>query len=137
MEISAQSLKDLPGLDATNRSKLAELGVTTTQQLYQLKQVPKRQQALADRIQVPLRYVQKWVVLSDLARIPSVGCEFNGLLLHVGITSPAQLASSSVTRLYPQIRRLHTQVLGTSSLCPSQDRVLQWIQEARALRPAT
>ncbi|NEO63853.1 MAG: DUF4332 domain-containing protein, partial [Moorea sp. SIO4G2] len=40
------------------------------------------------------QYVNKWVALADLARIPSIGCQYCGLVLHAGICSLTQLAQT-------------------------------------------
>lgn len=133
MAFSDLPLAHLPGLDARSQQQLADLGITRVAHLHQLGQNPAKKQALAQRLRVPQRYVEKWLALADLARVPSVGCTYNGLLLHVGIASSAQLATTSVVSLYPKLRRLHSKLLGRSAQCPSQDQVVQWIQEANRL----
>jgi predicted flap endonuclease-1-like 5' DNA nuclease len=126
-------LDHLPGLSATHAQAMAQLGLTTTVQLRQYGQSMARRQHLAQRLQVPLRYVTKWVILADLARVPGVGCQFSGLLLHAGITSVPQLAASSAQRLYTQLRRLHVATLQRNDLCPTADQVSLWIQQAKTL----
>ena len=127
------SLTSLPGLPAAYCKHLARLNITTTNELLQRARNPKDRTALSQQLQLPQRYIQKWVVLCDLARVPSVGCQYNGLLLHSGIISVNQLAEASLEKLHSQVRRLHVSTLTRSDLCPSPDQVALWIREARRL----
>jgi hypothetical protein len=133
MTIQDHPLKELPGLSADHQAALANLGFSTTTQLYRYGQTEARQLALAQRLQLPRRYVQKWVILAGLARVPGVGCQFNGLLLHAGITSVEQLAQTSAQRLAMQVKRLHVATLRRNDLSPTPDQVNLWINHARAL----
>ena len=133
MATSAYPLEQLPGLSSAHALGMARLGLTSTDQLRRYGVSMERRQILAQRLQVPLRYVTKWVILADLARVPAVGCQFNGLLLHAGITSVSQLASCSVQRLYTQLRRLHVATLQRNDLCPTADQVNLWIRQAQGL----
>ncbi|NMF82894.1 DUF4332 domain-containing protein [Nodosilinea sp. P-1105] len=126
-------LQNLPGLSTEHQTALANLGFSTTTQLYRFGQSPSHQAALAQQLRLPLRYVKKWVILADLARVPTVGCEFNGLLLHAGITSPEQLAQTSAQTLAVQVKRLHVATLRRNDLSPTPDQVKLWITNARVL----
>lgn len=94
---------------------------------------PSARQALANQLQIHVRYVNKWVALADLARIPSVGCEYCGLLLHSGIVSISQLVQTPVHRLHQQFLRLHVATMQRQDLCPSINVVQKWATEARSL----
>ncbi|MGB3202263.1 MAG: DUF4332 domain-containing protein [Nodosilinea sp.] len=133
MATPAYPLDQLPGLSSTHAKTMAQLGLTSTDQLRRFGASAARRQTLAQKMQVPLRYVTKWVVLADLARVPGVGCQFNGLLLHAGIMSVAQLADCTAQGLYTQLRRLHVATLQRNDLCPGADQVNSWIQQARAI----
>lgn len=126
-------LDQLPGLSQVHAQGLAKLGLTSTDQLRRYGVSVEHRQILAKTLQVPLRYVTKWVILADLARVPAVGCQFNGLLLHAGVISVAQLASCSSQRLFTQLRRLHVATLQRNDLCPTADQVNLWIHQAKAL----
>jgi Domain of unknown function (DUF4332) len=126
-------IEQLPGLSHEDRSHLIECGITTTGELLQTASTQETKQALASRLQIHLQYVNKWVALADLARIPSVGCQYCGLLLHAGIASAKQLAQTPVHRLHAQIMRLHVATMQRRDLCPSVDEVQGWIQQAKAI----
>ncbi|MFQ4135221.1 DUF4332 domain-containing protein [Nodosilinea sp. PGN35] len=133
MATSAYPLEQLPGLSQAHAQGLARLGITSTAHLRRYGATVDHRQTLAKKMQVPLRYVTKWVILADLARVPAVGCQFNGLLLHAGIMSVAQLASCSSQQLFTQLRRLHVATLQRNDLCPTADQVNLWINQAKAL----
>lgn len=126
-------LNQLPGLSPEHCQQLAQLNITTTADLLQQVKSGTGLQRLATDLHLPLRYIKKWAALSDLARVPQVGCRYNGLLLHTGIASVAQLAQCSSGQLHRQVQRLHVATLTRSDLCPSPDEVTLWIQSAKQL----
>ncbi|MBD2464285.1 DUF4332 domain-containing protein [Oscillatoria sp. FACHB-1407] len=123
----------LPGLSDSDRDHLVKLGITTTLGLLRQTRSIAQQQALAARLQIHPQHVYKWVALADLARVPMVGCQYCGLLLHAGIVSPAQLAQTPLPRLHQQLLKLQVATLQRQDLCPTLDVVAQWIQQARSL----
>jgi Domain of unknown function (DUF4332) len=126
-------VRQLPGLSDRDCQKFADCGIYTTQQLLTQCRPLDRQLDLVARLQVRLQELKKWVALADLARIPNVGCEYCGLLLHGGVGSVAQLSQLSVHRLHPQLLRFHVATLQRKDLCPSVNEVAVWIQQARRL----
>jgi predicted flap endonuclease-1-like 5' DNA nuclease len=121
----------LPGLSKENQSQLEECSITTTGQLIRMTKTQAAKVLLANQLQINIQYINKWVAMANLARIPSVGCQYCGLLLHAGVASPAQLAQMPVERLHQQILRLHVATMQRNDLTPSVDRVQKWVQQAR------
>ncbi|MFE4107685.1 DUF4332 domain-containing protein [Almyronema epifaneia] len=133
MKASNWAIAQLPGLSSQHSAQLEAQKIHTTLQLIQQGRTPSQREQLAAQLSIHIRHVNKWVALADLARIPAVGCRYCGLLLHAGISSSAQLAQTSIHKLYPQIRRFYAAVLRQMQDCPPADKVSQWIQEARSL----
>ncbi|HEY9737966.1 MAG TPA: DUF4332 domain-containing protein [Trichocoleus sp.] len=133
MDSRSWNLHDLPGMTAQHEQQLAQIGIQTTAQLLQRSRNLPEQQNLARQLHLPLRYILKWVALADLARIPSVGCQYNGLLLHAGIISVSQLAQTAMGNLHPRLRRFYAATLSRCDDCPRQDQVALWIREARQI----
>ncbi|WP_008317771.1 DUF4332 domain-containing protein [Leptolyngbya sp. PCC 6406] len=131
MNIKIWPLASLPGLSAEHQRQLQSAGLHTTADLLQQARSPQTTQTLATTLGLPLRYPRKWAALANLARLPSVGCQHCGLLLHSGVQSIEQLAVSTPGRLHSQIKRLHTAQLQRSDLCPPPAQVVQWVQEAQ------
>lgn len=128
------AIEELPGLSAQDCSKLRSLDITTTRQLLQKTRTPQSRQVLASQLQVKDNYVNKWVALADLARIPGIGCRYSGLLLHAGICSVAQLAQTPAYKLHQQILRLQVAMMQRRDLCPQVEVVAGWIKQAQATR---
>ncbi|MBD1868363.1 DUF4332 domain-containing protein [Cyanobacteria bacterium FACHB-471] len=127
------NIAQLPGLSKEDCDRLAASGIHTTLQLLEtIKTVPEKQ-ALAAQIQIHIQHLNKWLALSDLARVPIVGCQYCGMLLHAGISSATQLAQMSLPRLHQQILKLHVSTLHNQDHCPSLDELANWIRQARSL----
>jgi hypothetical protein len=130
-------IEQLPGLSNEERSQLQSCGITTTKILLDEGKTLQSRTILASKLQVHLQYVNKWIALADLARIPSVGCEYCGLLLHSGIGSVAQLAQTPVHRLHKQILRLQVATMQRRDLCPAIELVQQWCKQAQQLEKSS
>lgn len=128
------SIQELPGLNVEDQGKLIEQGIASTLQLCQQTATPEQRAMLASRMQIHQQHVNKWAALADLARLPSVGCQYCGLLLHAGIASPRQLAQTPFHQVHKQILKLHVATLNQADLCPSLSQVKQWVQEALLLK---
>ena len=131
LQLRDSPIAHLPGLSKENQSQLEECSITTTGQLIRMTKTPAAKALLANQLQINIQYVNKWVAMANLARIPSVGCQYCGLLLHAGVASPAQLAQMPVERLHQQVLRLHVATMQRNDLTPSVDRVQKWVQQAR------
>jgi hypothetical protein len=127
-------LSVLPGISEEQLQQLSRLNLHTTADLLQLTRSPQILESAAAKLQLPLRYLQKWAALSDLAQLPSVGGQHCGLLLHSGIASVNQLAMTAPGSLHTRIRKLHTMTMRRSDLCPTPDQVVCWVREAKAAR---
>ena len=125
----------LPGLSAADCQKLKENGLTTTRALLQKAGRSKAQkETLAIAIGVRLQLLTKWLAFADLARIPAVGCQHCGVIVHSGIVSLEQLAQTPVGKLHQQILRLQVQNLNRADLCPDIGEMSVWIKQAQQLQ---
>lgn len=127
------SIEKLPRLDETARSRLESLGITTTQQLLAKARTPEGKQIIAQQLQQKPQQVSRWVIMADLARLPSVGCQYCGLLLHAGIASIAQLSQMHPQQLHRQVLRLQVSLFKRKDYCPPVEIVQTWIREAQQL----
>ncbi|HEY9752119.1 MAG TPA: DUF4332 domain-containing protein [Coleofasciculaceae cyanobacterium] len=127
------AIAQLPGLNEQDACRLANLEIKSTRQLLQQANTADRRHQLAAQLQLHPKYVNKWVALADLATIPSVGCQYCGVLLHTGITSPNQLAQTSLDTLHRAILRFYVATLQRRDLCPLKEELAEWIQQAQRL----
>ncbi len=112
------AIEELPGLKQDEIDNFKSKGFTSTLSLVKQGRTLQEKLILAQKLQVHVQYVNKWVALADLARIPAVGTEYCGLLLHAGIASVMQLTTTPPHRLHKQILRLQVATLQRRDLCP-------------------
>ncbi|MBE9051733.1 DUF4332 domain-containing protein [Nostocales cyanobacterium LEGE 11386] len=129
-------IEELPGLSQEEKSRFQNCGIKTTKELIKQGKTAETRVNLANKLQVNLQYVNKWIALADLARIPSVGMQYCGLLLHAGIGSVAQLSQTPTHRLHQQIMRLQVATMQRRDLCPAIELVQQWSQQAKGVLSA-
>lgn len=128
------SLTQLPGLSDLDRDRLNQLGITSTFHLLRQAWSDLGKEDLSARSGIHLQHIKKWVALADLARVPSVGCQYCGLLLHSGIATLDQLALSSPGPLHRQILKLQVATLRKCpELSPNAGQVTHWTQQAQAI----
>ncbi len=133
MMICDWTIDKLPGLNDPDKALLEQCGITTTAELLAIAPDAATKQQLAIRLGTKIQFVNKLVALADLARLPGIGCEYNGLLLHTGVISVKQLAQMPAHRLHQQLLRLHVATLQRRDLCPALDRVQTWVKQAQAI----
>lgn len=126
-------ITDLPGLSQPQIEQLSAIGISTTFDLLRQGNSLKQRQHLSQKLQTNVKHINKWAALANLARIPSVGCQHCGLLLHAGVSTPQQLATMSVQQLHPQLLRLQIQLFNRADLAPNLAQVSGWIQQAQAM----
>ena len=133
MQGKSWPIQNLPGLKETSRSRLESLGIHTTEDLLQKGQTPAGKSAIAHHLQQKPQQINKWLIMADLARVESVGCDYCGLLLHAGIASVSQLSQMHPQQLHRQILRLQVSLFKRKDYCPPVEIVQKWILEAKQL----
>ncbi len=124
----------LPGLMPPEQKLLKLNQINDTKELLKRTNSPQSRQALANQLKLNLKHVNKWVALADLARLPGVGYQYCGLLLHAGMISVSQVAQTPFNLLHRQILRLQVATLQRKDLSPPVERVKKWVEEARLLQ---
>jgi Domain of unknown function (DUF4332) len=124
-------LDQIPGLNVEDCRKFQSVGLLTTAHLLKQTRTLPQQRQLAAQLHMPERWVKKWAALADFAELPSIGCQYCGLLLHAGVASTAQLAMMQTHTLHRHVLRLQVAFLQRRDLCPSPALVAQWIAEAQ------
>jgi hypothetical protein len=123
----------LPGLAPEDCQQLQDLGIRSTFDLLRLAQSRHHQTQLAQKLHLHLHHIQKWIALADLARIPAVGLNGCGLLLHAGIPSVTRLAELNPGLLHKQVLKLQVSTYQTPNLCPDPAELSHWINQAKQL----
>ena len=127
------SIDDLPGLSKPQIQQLNAIGILTTFDLLRQGNSVGQRQQLSQKLSTNVKYINKWAALANLARIPGVGCQHCGLLLHAGVSTPQQLSTMSAQRLHPQLLRLQIQLLNRADRAPALAQVAAWIEQAQEM----
>ena len=127
------SIDKLPGISQKDQDLLISNGINTTQDLLAKVKTTQDKYTLANKLQISLKYINKWSALADLARIPAVGWEHCGAILHSGIGSVAQLKQTPFSKLHSHLKRLYVANTRNKDLSPSVEQVKQWIEQAKLL----
>jgi hypothetical protein len=133
LQSANHAIAQLPGLSDVEVSQLSAIGIVTTFDLLRQGNSLVQRQQLSRQLNTNIKYINKWAALANLARVPSVGCEYCGLLLHVGVSTPHQLSLMSVQRLHLQLLRLQVQLFSRSDLAPEAAQVATWIRQAQLM----
>lgn len=126
-------IENLPGLSESDRNTLTNLGFTSTFDLLRQAWSIGGKETLSARSGLHIQHIQKWVALSDLARVPNVGCEYCGVLLHSGIATLEQLSRTPAGPLHRQIARFQVALFRNPDRIPDLGQVNIWIQQATTL----
>ena len=137
MKLQYWSINRLPGMTRSQVELLAKNNITNTKQLLELTQNRESKQKLASKLQLNQKYINKWVAMADLARLPSIGTQYCGLLLHAGIISTARLSQTPFYLLHRQIVRLQVATLRRKDLSPSIEQTKRWVEEAKTQHNTT
>ncbi|MEL7083513.1 MAG: DUF4332 domain-containing protein [Cyanobacteria bacterium P01_A01_bin.3] len=123
-------IERLPGLKRLDVEHLKAVGIATTEAMLHVAAGQDGKRALAQQLHLKQERINRWVAMADLARVPAVGCEYCGLLLHAGTISTQQLASAAAPQLHRHIQRLHVATLRNARACPTVSDVGLWIAQA-------
>ena len=124
-------LAELPGIGDEPRQRLVQAGLRTTADLLHAQ---RQRPSLAADLGLTPREFGKLLALARLAEIPGVGPRYCGVLLHIGISTPQNLAQSRPEQLQASILRLHRQLGLSREQCPGGDTLRQWVAAARRYR---
>ncbi|MGC1309567.1 MAG: DUF4332 domain-containing protein [Phormidesmis sp.] len=133
MKSANHAISQLPGLTPVQIAQLNAAGISTTFELLRQGNSVSQRQQLSSRLATNIKYINKWTALANLARIPGVGTQYCGLLLHAGVSTPQQLSGMTVQRLHPQLLRLQVQLFNRADLAPAVAEVAGWIQQAKQM----
>lgn len=134
MQSQYWSIDRLPGLMPQEQELLKSNNITDTKVLLNQTRTSNSRLVLANQLKMNLKQINKLVALADLARLPSVGYRYCGLLLHAGMISVTQVAQTPFHRLHRQIVRLQVATLQRKDLSPPVEEVRRWVEEARLLK---
>jgi len=94
-----QPVIDIEGIGPEYAQRLAEAGVTTTEQLRAASAA-----RLAAQTGIPQKTIRTWKSMADLIRLKGIGKQYAELLARAGIHSAAELARETPERLVSRLK---------------------------------
>jgi predicted flap endonuclease-1-like 5' DNA nuclease len=126
-------IEDVEGIGATQAAKLAEAGVSTTDELLQWGANAAGRKSLEDTTGISGKLILEWVNHVDLMRITGVGSEYSDLLEAAGVDSPAELANRNAANLAITFQEVVAARPGIVRRIPSEAEVNDWIAASKGL----
>jgi hypothetical protein len=134
VESAELPLDQLPAVSDETAEKLQQLGIVTNLDLLRSAGLKSQWQTLAEQAGVTVQQINRWVVLADLSRVPSIGAVYANFLLQIGICSTLQLANTPIGDLQRQVTRYQMPILKQASLCPDMGLIATWSTQAKQLK---
>ena len=126
-------IDEVEGIGGTYAAKLADAGVSTTDDLLQWGANAAGRKSLEDTTGISGTLILEWVNHVDLMRIKGVGSEYADLLEAAGVDSPAELANRNAANLATTLQEVVAARPGIVRRVPSQAEVEGWIAESKGL----
>lgn len=129
------NIEDVEGIGPAYAAKLAEAGLTTTDDLLAAGGSPSGRDDLAAKTGISGSLILEWVNHVDLFRIKGVGSEYADLLEEAGVDSVPELAQRNAANLTAALATANERKNLVRSL-PSESQVAGWIDEAKTVERA-
>ncbi len=126
------NLEDVEGIGPAYAAKLAEAGLTTTDDLLEAGGTPAGRDSVAEKSGIRGALIREWVNHVDLYRISGVGSEYADLLEEAGVGSVVELANRNAANLHAKLAEANDAKSLVRSL-PSESQVSAWIDEAKTM----
>jgi len=126
------NIAEIEGIGPQYASKLAAIGIKTTEKLLKEGATAKGRKAIEEKSGIAHKLILEWVNLADLFRIKGVGEEYSDLLEEAGVDTVAELANRNAENLFAKV----TEVNEKKKLVrrpPTTDMIKDWINQAKKL----
>jgi len=100
-------LCDFTAVATEATTRLADIGIKNTANLYERVKTKTRRIALASETGLSLQVIEQLTRLSDLSRIKWAGATFAGMLYELGLESPVSVAESDPGELHEKINQIN------------------------------
>lgn len=127
-------IDEIEGIGPTYKSKLAEVGVETTDNLLDLCCDAKGRKETAAKTGLSESQLLKWANMADLMRVSGVGEEYSELLEAAGVDTVKELRNRNAENLAAKMKEVNDQKSLTRTV-PSTSQVEKWVEQAKTLDP--
>ncbi|WP_457568470.1 DUF4332 domain-containing protein [Desulfurobacterium sp.] len=127
-----RKITDIEGIGDAYAEKLAEIGITTVEDLLEKGATAKGREEIAEKTGISKKVILNWVNRADLMRIKGVGEEYADLLEAAGVDSVPELARRNPENLHAKLVEVNEQKKLVRQL-PSVKQIENWIEQAKKL----
>lgn len=127
-------VEKIEGVGPKYAAKLAEAGVTHTDQLLEKAATRKGRKDLATASAIDETLILKWANMCDLMRIKGVGEEYSELLEAAGVDTVKELSKRRSDNLHKAMVEANTKRKMVRQL-PTEAQVETWVAQAKELKP--
>lgn len=125
-------IADIEGIGSVYASKLAKIGIRSTDALLKRGATSKARQELVAVSGIGHKLILEWVNLADLYRIKGVGSEYSDLLEEAGVDTVVELAKRDADHLSVKMQEINEKKNLVNKL-PGRKLVSKWIRQAKKL----
>ncbi len=128
-------IETIEGIGSTYAAKLAEAGITTTDDYLEKCGGKSGRKAVADATGISDKLILTWANMVDLTRISGVAGEFAELMVAAGVDTVKELRTRNAANLATKMGEVNAEKKLTRTV-PSADTVTKWIEQAKTMEPA-
>lgn len=125
-------IEEIEGIGPVLGGKLREVGITTTDKLFQRVITKKQRQELAEETGIPAEKVLRFANMVDLFRIKGIGSEYAELLEAAGVDTVKELAMRNAENLLAKMEEVNEEKKLVRRV-PFLKSVAKWIEQAKEL----
>ena len=126
------SVKAIEGVGEHYATKLAAVGIKTTDKLLEEGATPKGRTAIEEKTGIGHALILKWVNHSDLFRIKGIAGQYAELLEAAGVDTVVELSKRKASNLQPKLAEINA-TKRLVRVVPAEDKVADWIEQAKKL----
>ncbi len=126
------SIAEIEGIGPQYASKLAAIGIKTTEKLLKEGATAKGRKAIEEKSGIAHKLILEWVNLADLFRIKGVGEEYSDLLEEAGVDTVVELSNRNAENLFAKVIEVNEKKKLVRRP-PTADMIKDWIAQAKKL----
>ncbi len=126
------SIQDIEGVGDQYADKLRAIGIASTDSLLEKGATAKGRADIVTKSGIGAKLILRWVNHSDLFRIKGVAGQYSELLEAAGVDTVVELSKRKADNLYEMMVKTNGEKRMVRAL-PSQDKVTDWVAQAKAL----
>lgn len=127
-------IDEVEGIGPAYAGKLADAGITSTDDFLKLCCDAKGRKSTADKTGISEKLILSWANMADLMRINGVGGQYAEILHAAGVDTVKELRTRNADNLAAAMKQAND-AKNLANACPSASVVQGWIDAAKDMEP--